>query len=115
MTDAPISGVELVEKASEAISPDTVALYALQGLLASGIDASVAVAAVWTVAVPDFMMERDKYWSEVARSGSFNPPLQDVANYTLRGSGFDYTQVANIMEARAQQSSEPDASETSAQ
>lgn len=71
-------GKDLVENASEYISPDTVALYALSGMLASGFDHAVAASHVWNIIVPDFMSSRDRYWAMVGNTGSLNPMLSGL-------------------------------------
>ena len=73
-------GLVLVEGASKSVYPDDVAVTALGGLLAAGFDPGIAASHVWAVIVPDFMSERDKYWEQVARTGSLTPLLSTLAN-----------------------------------
>jgi hypothetical protein len=83
----PVEEFKLIEDQFEKVSPDALALVAVQGLLAGGMDASAVAGIAWKLIVPTFFMEANLYWDQVRLTGSLAPLLAPFVSET---SSADY-------------------------
>jgi hypothetical protein len=77
-----VIGSDAIEDQYEKVSPDVLALAAVQGLLAGGMDASAVAGIAWKLIVPTFFMEANQYWEQVRLTGSLAPLLAPSGSET---------------------------------